>query len=312
MIIILYGEDSFRASEKLKEIISEYYKKNENGINLKYLDDTITFEDLKNETRQVGMFQEKKLLVGIDLLTKKEIKKEIVDNLEELKKQDNILIFKENQKLDDDLVNLFKNYPTTEILTKEYQNLTGKKLHNWYKNQFIKNQVEIEESAILKLASYLGNDLWRAKNEINKLSNFRFGEKIVKEDISKYVKSSVETDIFETIDKLAQKNKKGAVELIENHLKKGDSAHYLIAMINYQIRNLLAVKELQEKGFSDSEIIKKSKLSYFVFKKAKEQSSRFSFEKLKKIHQQIFRVDLNSKRGVVTAETGIALIISEF
>ncbi len=312
MIIVLHGKDSFRTAQKLKEIISGYYKKNKNGINLKHLDDDITFEDLKNEGRQVGMFEEKKLLIGIDLLLRKELKKEIINNFNKIKKQENILILKESQKIDKELVDLMESLPKNYGIIKEYSILTGKKLDVWYRNQFVINKAKIEEDALRKIVEYVGNDLWRASNEIKKLSNLKFSENITKEDVLKYVRSSIETDIFETIDKLGQGNKKEATELLEKHLKKGDSAFYVLSMIDYQLRNLLIIKELQEKGLSEAEIKTRSKLSYFVFKKAREQSSKFSFKELKKIHREIFRVDLNSKIGKITPETGLALIISQF
>jgi DNA polymerase III delta subunit len=83
-------------------------------------------------------------------------------------------------------------------------------------------------------------------------------------------------------------------------------------MINYQIRNLLALKDLEERGLSYKEIMKKSKMKSFVFKKAYSQSKRLSFPQIKKIHQTLFEVDLNSKLGKIKPESGLMLIISQF
>ena len=48
------------------------------------------------------------------------------------------------------------------------------------------------------------------------------------------VRPKIETAIFETIDTLAQRNKKKALRLLQDHLDKGDSPFYLLKMINFQ------------------------------------------------------------------------------
>ena len=125
------------------------------------------------------------------------------------------------------------------------------------------------------------------------------------------VRSKIETDIFKTIDAIAEKNKKRALELLHKHLEKGDSPLYLLSMINYQFRNLLIVKDFIERCKPYNIILRKSGLHPFVVKKSYYQSQKFSFQELKKIYRKVFQIDLNIKTGRIESEMALDLLIAE-
>jgi len=311
MIIVLHGSDEYRSDQKLKEIIAGYKKKNKSGLNLIYLEKNPTFEDLKDESRQLGMFEEKRLIVGKEVLNKK-IKKKIIDNLEKLADSENILILKEDEKIKGKFSKEIEKLSKRKGMIKEYEKLKGRQLKSWYKKEISKFNVKITSQALSKLVNFIGNDLWRAKNEVSKLATMKDREKIEVKDVVDYIRPEIETDIFKTVDALGAAKKDKAVELIEKHLKDGDSPFYLISMINYQVRNLLTLKELQKQDASYNEIKRKSKLNPFVIKKTKAQAKNFNFDKLKKIHRNLFAVDLSVKSGEMSPETALTLIISQF
>jgi len=148
-------------------------------------------------------------------------------------------------------------------------------------------------------------------NEIKKLASFKNNKTVRTEDIKLLVRSKIETDIFKTIDAIADKNKKQALNLLHKHLEKGDSPLYLLSMINYQFRNLLAVKDLIEKQIPYNIILKRSGLHPFVVKKSYYQSQKFTFQELKKIYQKIFKKDLDIKTGRIQPEIALDLLIAE-
>jgi DNA polymerase-3 subunit delta len=147
-------------------------------------------------------------------------------------------------------------------------------------------------------------------NEIKKLSNYKKGEIIKKEDVVLLVRPNLENDIFKTIDALASKNKKKAISLLHQHIVRGDSCHYLFSMISFQFKNLLIIKELIEAKNSYPVVAKKSGLHPFVVKKNYYLCNQFSISQLKKIYQKIFQVDFDIKTGKVDAETALDLLVS--
>ena len=312
MIIVLHGKDTFRTDRKLKEIVAGYKKKNKTGINITHLPEKPSFIDLRDSSRQMGMFEEKRLLIGKNVLKNKELKKEIEKRLDELVSGDNILILKEDRKIKGKLVKKIEKLEKDQGLIQEFDRLEGRKLKSWYKVEFSKYDVDLKRGVIDKMVEFVGDDLWRAKNEINKLSLMNLGGEVSVRDVTENVRPDFNVDIFKTVEALARGDKGAALEMIEKHIKNGDSVFYILSMINYQIRNLLIVKELEEKGLRGKEAKSKSKLHPYAFKKTKAQSGSFSFNQLKKIHRKLSKVDLDSKLGRISPETGIMLVISQF
>jgi len=307
MIIFLYGLDSYRAREKLREIIERYKKIHKSGLNLKYLDFSekeVNFSDLKDKVSQASMFKEKKLIVMVDFF--KRIDKKA---LKDFVKTDDILLCYQEGEINKN-TNLFR-FLEKNAKCQEFRPLSGEKLKRWVQQEFNKTKARITPLALSKLIEYVGNDLWRMSNEIKKLASFKKAEIIEKEDIDFLVRPEHETDIFKTIEAIAQQNKKKALKLIHRHLEKGDTPLYLLSMINYQFRNILMIKDLVENHKPYSLILKKTTLHPFVVQKGYSLARRFSLPELKKIYRKIFRVDLNIKTGKVEPEVALDMLIAE-
>ena len=306
MIIFLYGKDTYRMREKMKEIVEHYKKIHQSGLNLKYLDD---FSDFEDNLKQTSMFKEKKLIIINDLFSNLEFKERFSKKKKDfLESEDIILIYQEKDFIKND--SLYK-FLKKNIKSQEFELLKGQKLKNWARKEFEKHKTEIEPKALDLLIEYVGSDLWKMNNEILKLVNYKNRKIINKEDIEFLIRSKIETDIFKTIDALAGKNKKQALDLLHKHLEKGDSPLYLISMINYQFRNLLIIKDLIEKSKPYNIILKTSGLHPFVVKKTYYQSQKFTFQELKKIYQKIFQIDFQIKTGRIQPEAGLDLLIAQ-
>jgi len=145
-----------------------------------------------------------------------------------------------------------------------------------------------------------------AENEV--LFDHKKGVRIELEDVELLVKPKIETDIFQTIDAIAARNKKRALKFIKAHLEKGDSPFYLFSMINFQFRNLLIIKDLIERNLSPYSL---SHLHPYVIKKSIPLLEKFSFSELKKIYQKIFQLDLDVKTGKIEPEMALDLLITE-
>ena len=306
MIIFLYGEDTYRMREKLKEIIERHKKIHKSGLNLNYFDD---FTNFKEGIRQTSMFKEKKLAVITNAFANPDFKEKFLENKKDfLKTEDIILIYEEKDFNKNN--SLFK-FLKKDAKSQEFKFLVGQRLKTWIKKEFDRYGTKTDPGVLEKLIEYIGNDLWQMSNEIKKLASFRNKETIRAEDIELLVRSKIETDIFKTIDAIAEKNKKQALNLLHKHLEKGDSPLYLLSMINYQFRNLLIVKDFIEKYKPYDVILRKSGLHPFVVKKTYYQSQKFTFQELKKIFQKIFRIDLDIKTGRIQPETALDLLIAE-
>ena len=157
------------------------------------------------------------------------------------------------------------------------------------------------------MVNFAGNDLWQLANDVQKLVAFKKGKEVETKDVRLFVKPKLETDIFKTIDAIALKNKKQALNLLHKHLEKGDSPLYLLSMINFQFRNILGAKDLIERGAPLSH----SGLKPFLARKSGEQARKFTYDELKKIYQKIFQVDYSIKTGKLDPQAALDLLIAE-
>jgi DNA polymerase-3 subunit delta len=270
------------------------------------------------------MFREKKLLILKNLFSNLKAENDFLKNLKEISKSEEIILIYEEE--------IDEKSPLAEKLKKEakfqkFELLEGIFLKNWVKREFQKYSAKIESIALNLLLDFVGNDLWQMENEIKKLVTYKTGHNQVTtvtkicqigvRDVELLVKPKIEADIFKTIDAIAAKNKKRALFLMKEHLEKGDPPAYLLAMINFQFRNLLMAKSYLEgskfyPNYANMRILsQKLKMHPYVIRKAIQQSRKFSLDELKKIYQKIFQVDLGVKTGKMEPETALDLLIAE-
>ena len=208
MILFLYGQDTYRARQKLKEIIEQYKnpasgenldsagikKIHKSGLSLIYLDgENLKFEDFRDIIQQTSMFDEKKLLILSNIFTNQDFKEKFLKNYKDFLKLkpstraklgaglvphrnevsgagDIILFYEENEI---SMKDRFFNFLKTKAKTQNFQSLGGEKLKSWIRQELSKLKTEIDSGAIDKLINFVGNDLWQMSNEIKKLVNYR-------------------------------------------------------------------------------------------------------------------------------------------
>lgn len=311
MIIFLYGPDTFRSRRKLNEITEHYKKSNPMGLSLSLIDfKEKDFADFKNTIETVSMFNEKKLIVLKNLFEAGEdIQKKFLDYSDKVKKsEDSVIVVYEIEQMDKNN-SLFKSLRSKPIMSQEFNLLAGQKLIQEVKQMFQAVKTNIAPKALEKLVFCVGNDLWRMSQEIEKLINYKRGAAIEEKDIDLLIRPKISSDIFATIDALAERKKAAALQLISRHLEKGDDPLYIFSMLAYQIRNLLNVKSLVEKDAPYWDLAKTLKLHPFVVKKAFYQIKKFSLPELKKIHQQLFEADLAVKTGKIDGKLALERLV---
>ena len=308
MIILLYGKDTYRSRRKLEEIIKEYGNKYQSGLNLKFLNEEEAFSDLLDCNKQVSMFSEKKMVVVQNPFSKEKMKNDFLKNRKKVIMSENIIVLYQEGEIKKQEA-FFKQLLKEKegVMIQEFQPLTKAKFLSWIKEEFEKNGAAIEEEAVWHLGEIGRDNLWRIKNEIDKLSLYK--KEIKKEDVDYMVHIGVDAGIFQTIDAIAEKNKEKSLLSFYSHLEKKDNPFYIFSMIIYQFRNLICVKELKERRYSYEKVMSKSGLHTFVFRKTYKQAEKFSLSELKKIYEELFKIDLKAKTGQIDPELALQLFI---
>lgn len=302
MIIFLYGEDTYRSSQKLTQIKDKFIKEvDSSGMNLVTLDGAkLKFEEFNHQVKASPFLARKRMVIIKNLISEnksKEIQKEIVELLNtewKSPKEDNILVFwepadhsksKSKNALWDRLVK--------EKFAEEFSPLSARDLNLWIEKKFIESNAKIEKIAIPLLAALVGNDLWQVSSEIDKLASFKQQEIITAKDVESLVKAKFDDNIFNLIDALGNNNKKLAFKLLSDQFNLESDELYLLAMFIRQFRILLLAKELTERNPSITKdgLARELKIHPFVAQKSLSQIRNFTLGKLKKIYSQLLQID---------------------
>jgi DNA polymerase-3 subunit delta len=303
MLTLLYGEDTYRSREELKKIIQAHEKTSLNWFNFVKIDakdkEAEIFELIRQSANTTSMFSEKKLIIVENIsFAEEEEQKNILEFLEKknTEKDSETTVVFWDEKLDEksELFKYFKNKAKIQKFTP----FKDAQLRSWAKERITSNGGKIEGQALDRLIEYVGNDLWRMTNEINKLLDY---DKTIKiENVELLIKPEIDINVFNIVDALGQKNKNQAIKLIGKYFEKGEDEIRLLGMFVYQFRNLLKIKSSAENPG----------MHYFVFQKSKEQAKNFSFEELKKIYHRLMTIDLDLKLGRVEPMAALELFVT--
>ncbi|OGZ35998.1 MAG: DNA polymerase III subunit delta [Candidatus Portnoybacteria bacterium RIFCSPLOWO2_01_FULL_43_11] len=310
MLILLYGQDTYRSRQKLKEIIEQYKKIHQSGLNLTRFSlkngISFNFEKIREIIEAVSMFNEKKLIILEDAFGNKDFQEVFLKYVKKnkfKKNKDVIVVIYEKGKFP---VSGFKSQVN---MIQEFKSLEGANLVKWIENEVKKQGGEIDKSSAQKLAFYVGDDLWQMNQEITKLIHYQ--SKITSGSVDLLVNPKIETDIFKTIDALAMRDKRTALMLLYKHLEQGEKEFYLLTMLAYQFRNLIKLKSLVERNIPYYALTQKTKIHPFVVKKTWEQLRNFNLNELKNIYRKLLEAETETKKGRLEIRAALDLLITE-
>lgn len=208
-------------------------------------------------------------------------------------------------------VNKFKLFKTIEKIgtVKEFVPQTESQIKNEIKKIINAYKVNITDYNIEYILSTCGTNMQDLINEIRKLIEYKgSGGTIEKEDIDKLCIKKTEAVIFDLTDALGQKNIKKSFEILEDLIYQKEPLQLIMIMLYRHFKNLFLVKRCIKLDRDVLTNVSSIKMPFLV-KKYKEQSNRFSEEKLKEILEKLMLLDVNSKIGMIDLRIGLDSIL---
>jgi len=333
MIIFFYGQNDFRAKQKITELKDKFYREVKNSDHsLNVIDGaSCDLNSLANSLSSGSLFTVKRMTIVENLFNthKPTLYPEILNYLQEnrLAESPDIILFydpslysekgKTMKQVGDTprplnvSEKILFEFLSHQKFSQEYQPLTGTELINWLKTEAKKNGSSIDSAASQNLAALVGDDLWALYQEITKLAQYKKPTEIKSADIKQFVSGNFDENIFALTDAISQKNKNVALRILEEQLRSGLPLEYILVMIRRQIKILLQLKQTDLAGHSASDIAVSLKLHPFVVKKGLEQARRFLETDLQKMLTKLMDIDRANKIGIGDPQTLIDLLISE-
>ena len=299
MLIFLYGQNSFSLIQYLNELAARYRKKYPDSFNFHKFDlEEDDPAEIENAVKGVSFFKQVKFVIAKNPFSKPALIEKVIKN-GRAEGKDTVLLLSQSEPTEELKK---KNEKFFGLLKKEAQIKEFKPPTNQAKTKFAlsylaENKVSIPKLALAKLVKESSPDLWRLKNELDKI--IAFSQKngtVTEEDTAKLINFKIDYNIFNVIDAAFSNQAKG-LALFENFLADGGDPLYLISMVAFQTKNMLIVRELADQGLQYGQILKKTGFHPFLLKKNYEAVKKYSLEDLKIIFQKTADFEIALKTG---------------
>lgn len=311
MLIFICGEDSFRSKQKLKALRQKFAEKIDNSqININTLDgEKLDAESFKQAMASGGFLVKKRMVIIENLIEKNKNKQEVKNILNLAKKhnvdltQENIIIFWEafgsvsadkyrGKKLSGPLLKYLK----TIKYSYEFPLLPKNKIIAW-----IKKRINIDDDAASLITEFVGNDLWRMDNEINKLKAYKNNQNITIADVKLLAEEKFDQKIFDLTDAAANKNRKLFIKLINEFLQADAEPIYILTFLIRQFKMMIRAKDLLNRNPA-ANLALEIKIHPFVAQKLRTQTANYSINEMKNIYRKLLKIDIKLKQGYFSPE----------
>ncbi len=332
MIRVLFGEDNFSITQALNDIRKSLGSPDLRDANTTVLQGVETsLEQLSAACDTIPFLSEKRLVVMEGLLHSVEPRRRRGRGQQTAFKEENSriaqwkgladylngvpdtteLVFLEGAlRKDNPLLRRLSRVAT--VIVKGFPRLDNEPLRQWIRESVAKRGCNMDPRAVRYLADIVGGNLWIMDSEVEKLCLYTVDKEIREEDIRAIVAPAREANIFAAVDAVIEGRSALAVDLLHRLMQSGAAVSYILVMLARQLRLLMLAKEMKAHKLREDEIGRRLGISApFVLKKTLEQERKFTFQRLRQIHARLLETDLGIKRGQITEEVALDLLIAQ-
>ncbi|NWJ45821.1 MAG: DNA polymerase III subunit delta [Chloroflexi bacterium] len=342
MIYLFYGEDTFSLRKQIDKLREETLPLEARDFNFARFDasnSSFNLDDLINAAESYPFLSEKRLVLVNDVLAKfgkssdsespkptsrggkktvqptattpKERFLNFLGNMPET----TVLVMAESKTGKSDAI-----FKAVEKLAKviEFKPLEGMSLEKWISDHAKENKIKIHPAAVTLVAQYMGNDLWRIDNELQKLAAYA-GENqtVTAEMVEKLSVSVTDTPIYKLTEALGQKNLNVALTQLnrmrsETTLARPSFTRYVFSSICKQVFELVQVRELDVQRRSPAEIATQFKIHPYRAEIILKLSRNFTPNRLDDLYNRLTELDYADKKGRADLSTQLDLLLCEF
>jgi DNA polymerase-3 subunit delta len=316
MIIFIYGEDTFRSRQYLREQVEKFKaSRDPQGYNTVFLDaKTVPGSKILEEVLTTPFLAEKRMVVvnNILSLSDKEFVAILAQRIAEKKiPETNVVIFWQGEGAGKtkEIKNL-QELLLQEKYVQKFEPLSGASLAKFIQKEFANRGVEIDDTTLQKLIQETNADLWALNSLVNQLSAYKPNGKIAPSDIEMFVSGRSEQNVFNLMEAIFSGNKRLAFSLLEN---SDEDFFKLVGLLLWQLRILLEMRDfIDREDNSQSEVLsKKLGLHPFVVKKNLALVKKYSLEDFKNFYNRLLDIDIKIKTGFAKPEILVDLFVAK-
>ena len=317
-VLLFYGAEDFLMNWAVESIVNDYVDEAARDIDLIHLEgEQVTAAEIVAQARAYSMFSDKRVVIvrnyqplykgvpdihGDDLLT-----------FAAAPQDQSVVIFivdSRNPDLSAYGKKLAKSCGAYEFARLDKADLKAfitKRVHNAGK---MISRRSLEH--IMDVSGYYnkgsGYDLAQLDTDISKIVKACEGDDISEGLIEEIMIGDSDRFVFNLVDALVAGDRGKALDIAEAIIRDEDGAMAVLALLTKQFEIMYDAVELNEKGYSISQMAKKTGINEFRFKRAFNAAGRYSKRRIGKILTELYNTDRDIKRGNIDKDVALELI----
>ena len=185
-------------------------------------------------------------------------------------------------------------------------------LQPWIVNRTQAYGATIEPGAAAMLGRLVGPDLRTLNREIEKLALYVDGQRVInKADVDLLVPYTEEAERFGMSGAIGRRDARRAYDQMRKELDEGKHPMVILGSIAAQIRSLIEVKDMADRGMSPAEIARtKGWRSDYAAKARLREAANFTMPRLEQILEMLLEIDLAIKTGRIDYTLALDTLIA--
>ena len=316
-IFLLYGNDEFAISRKLKDFESDFSDPTTADMNTARLDArSIGEDDLGNAVNAMPFLAKRRLVLLANLSSKynnPQTRKKFLEFVEKIPDTTRLVLYESVEPKEAEKHWLVKWAEKNEksVQARAFMLPRMKDMTGWIVNETKNQGGRIDPHAAEMLKEMVGVDTRQAGMEIAKLLAYvNWARPINSQDVEAVCIVTSQQSVFDFVDALANGNGKAAQHLLHRLLETEDQFS-LWGMVVRQFRLLIQAREILDGRGNKDDVARALGVHPFVAEKAAQQASRFSIESLEAIYHQLLMIDERVKTSQVTLDLAMDTLVVE-
>jgi DNA polymerase-3 subunit delta len=317
MQTLLFGNDEFAISRKLKDFDSDFTDPTSADMNTARLDArTMTENDLNNAVNAMPFLAKRRLVLLANPSSKynnASYRKKFMEFVGKAPDTTRMVLYEsvEPKEAEKHWLNKWAEKNGALIQTKAFMLPRLKEMTGWIVNEMKKQGGQIEPRAAEMLKEMVGVDTRQAGMEIAKLLAYvNWARQVRVEDVEAVCIVTSQQSVFDFVDALSNGNGKSAQQLL-HRLLETDDPFTLWGMVVRQFRLLIQAREILDGRGNKDDVARALGVHPYVAEKTTGQAAHFSMESLEVIYHRLLMIDEGVKTGQSTLELAMDMLVVE-
>lgn len=305
-IYLLYGEERYLVNQYKGKLIDALTDKDDTLNFMKFGGNKFSESDFLEFCNEMPFFSDRRvaLVESSGLFAKSS--EELAKRLSQIP-DTTIVVF-----VEEDVDSRYKLFKTVDKLGETLHFVTpdDKTLVTWVKGMLRSEKVTTTDTAIFNIIEHCHMDMYRIRNEVDKLIAFAGDKKQFSDlDVDNLCSMDAESRVFGMIDFIVAKKTEKAIKMYHDLLDNKESVIMINSCITKQFNKLLLVKLALIDGTDDAGISKIARCPSWAVKNYKAQCSNYTAERLKEIVEDCNEMDYKLKTGQLMDEAAVEVMI---